>query len=61
MTPFNRPSPRGAVGRSSPCRLDDIKKVKHAFETSLNDVVLAICAHALRRYLDNAANCRMIR
>jgi WS/DGAT/MGAT family acyltransferase len=32
--------------------LADIKLVKNAFATSVNDVVLCLCAEALRRYLD---------
>ena len=31
--------------------LDDVKRVKRACDTSVNDVVLAVCAGALRRYL----------
>ncbi|MGY6499288.1 MAG: WS/DGAT/MGAT family O-acyltransferase [Acidimicrobiales bacterium] len=32
--------------------LSDVKTVKRAFDTTVNDVILAICAGALRRYLD---------
>jgi len=32
--------------------LDEVKEVKKAFGTTVNDVVLAICAGALRKYLD---------
>lgn len=33
--------------------LEDIKQVKNAFGTTVNDVVLAICSTALRKYLDD--------
>ncbi|MCA1726308.1 MAG: wax ester/triacylglycerol synthase family O-acyltransferase [Actinobacteria bacterium] len=37
-----------AFGKAS---LDDLKEVKAAFEGKVNDVVLAIATHAMRRYL----------
>ncbi len=50
-TPFNRtitPQRRFAFG-SVP--LDDVKRIKNARGTTVNDVVMAACAGALRRYL----------
>jgi WS/DGAT/MGAT family acyltransferase len=33
--------------------LEDIKKIKSRFETTVNDVVLAVCGGAIRRYLEH--------
>jgi diacylglycerol O-acyltransferase / wax synthase len=51
-TPFNRPiTPhrRLAIGTAS---LDDIKTIKNAFGATVNDVVMAVCAGGLRRWLE---------
>ena len=52
QTPFNRPiTPRRSLAFVT-LPLDGVKVVKRAFDTTVNDVVLAVCAHALRRYLE---------
>lgn len=52
-TPFNKPiTPHRKVAFRS-IDLDDVKKVKNAFGVSVNDVVMAMCAGALRRWLSN--------
>ncbi|MDH3705731.1 MAG: wax ester/triacylglycerol synthase family O-acyltransferase, partial [Acidimicrobiia bacterium] len=50
-TTFN--GPVGAKRRLAFCSLalDDVKAVKNHFDVKLNDVVLAVCAGALRNYL----------
>lgn len=51
-TPFNRsitPHRRFAYKSFS---LDEVKLIKNHFRVTLNDVVMAVCAGALRRYLD---------
>jgi diacylglycerol O-acyltransferase / wax synthase len=51
-TPFNAaitPHRNVSVARLS---LDDVKRVKKAFGTTVNDVVLTVCSGALRRYLE---------
>ena len=50
-TPFNRPiTPHRRVAFRS-VSLDDVKFVKRAFGVSVNDVVMAMCAGALRQWL----------
>lgn len=52
-TAFNRPP--GSAARSTvttALSLDDIKKVCAATDTTINEVVLAVCDMALQRYLD---------
>ncbi|HSS11519.1 MAG TPA: wax ester/triacylglycerol synthase family O-acyltransferase [Acidimicrobiales bacterium] len=50
-TPFNAAiTPHRRVALRS-VSLDDIKAIKHAAGTTVNDVVMAACAGALRRYL----------
>lgn len=52
-TPFNAAITahrKVAVARLS---LEDVKRVKKAFGTTVNDVVLALCSGALRRYLES--------
>jgi WS/DGAT/MGAT family acyltransferase len=51
-TPFNRPigpHRKLAIGSSS---LDAAKAIKNAFGTTVNDVVLAVCAGGLRAWLE---------
>src|SRR5207248_911337 len=53
-TPFNRPiTPHRRWGFAS-VSLDDVRIVRHAFPgTTVNDVAMAMCSGALRRYLDD--------
>lgn len=58
-TPFTAPrtsfngaiTPRRSVGFSS-IALEDVKQVKDALGCTVNDIVLAVCGGALRRYLE---------
>ena len=50
-TPFNRSVTAHRRVAWRPVALAEIKAIKRAFGTTLNDVVMAICGGALRRYL----------
>jgi diacylglycerol O-acyltransferase len=50
-TPFNRQASEQRSFASASLPLDDIKRVARAHGASLNDVVMALCASALRDYL----------
>lgn len=51
-TPFNRTITGHRSISFGSVDLADVKRVKNAFGTTVNDVVLAVCSTALRRYLD---------
>ena len=55
-TPFNRNITGHRSIAFTTLELDDVKRVKNAFGTTINDVVLAVCASALRAYLDAAGD-----
>jgi diacylglycerol O-acyltransferase / wax synthase len=50
-TPFNRPITQHRRAAFRSVELDRVKRVKNAFGVSVNDVVMAMCAGALRRWL----------
>jgi diacylglycerol O-acyltransferase / wax synthase len=50
-TPFNRPITQHRRAAFRSVDLDRVKRVKNAFGVSVNDVVMAMCAGALRRWL----------
>ncbi|KAA0917171.1 wax ester/triacylglycerol synthase family O-acyltransferase [Dietzia sp. ANT_WB102] len=52
-TPFNRTITGHRSISFASVDLADIKRVKNAFGTTVNDVVLAVCSTALRKYLDD--------
>nr|WP_081477127.1 wax ester/triacylglycerol synthase family O-acyltransferase [Dietzia alimentaria] len=52
-TPFNSTITGHRSISYTSVALDDIKQVKNAFGTTVNDVVLAICSTALRSYLED--------
>lgn len=51
-TPFNRTITGHRSLSFASVDLEDIKRIKNAFGTTVNDVVLAVCSTALRTYLD---------
>jgi WS/DGAT/MGAT family acyltransferase len=51
-TPFNAAITGHRIVAVANLALDDVKRVKNAFGTTVNDVVLGLCAGALRRYLE---------
>ncbi|MBB0969506.1 wax ester/triacylglycerol synthase family O-acyltransferase [Dietzia aerolata] len=51
-TPFNGTITGHRTLSFTSVELEDIKRVKNAFGTTVNDVVLAVCSTALRKYLD---------
>ena len=50
-TPFNDAITRRRIVAYAELDLDDIKKVKNRFNVTVNDVVMALCAGVLRRFL----------
>ncbi|WP_346349010.1 wax ester/triacylglycerol synthase family O-acyltransferase [Rhizohabitans arisaemae] len=50
-TPFNRPISAHRRFAFGTLPLDEVKKVKNAFGITVNDVVMALCASALRQWL----------
>ncbi|MBB1022552.1 wax ester/triacylglycerol synthase family O-acyltransferase, partial [Dietzia sp. E1] len=52
-TPFNRTITGHRSISFASVDLEDVKRVKNAFGTTVNDVVLAVCSTALRKYLDD--------
>lgn len=51
-TPFNRTITGHRSISFASVDLEDVKRVKNAFGTTVNDVVLAVCSTALRTYLE---------
>jgi WS/DGAT/MGAT family acyltransferase len=52
-TCFNAPITPHRSFASASVSLDRVKAIKHVYDVKLNDVVLALCAGALRRYLEH--------
>lgn len=51
-TPFNRTITGHRSLSFASVDLEDVKRIKNTFGTTVNDVVLAVCSTALRKYLD---------
>ncbi|WP_349269907.1 diacylglycerol O-acyltransferase [Mycolicibacterium parafortuitum] len=52
-TPFNAPLTSERMVAFAQLSLDDVKKIKNQAEVKVNDVVMALCAGALRGYLED--------
>lgn len=50
-TPFNEPISADRIWNTALLSLDRIKRLKRIMDCTVNDVILAICAGAIRRYL----------
>ena len=55
---FNGPSSAGRHLASAQRPLADLKRIKSRFETTINDVVLAVAAGGLRSFLSSRTSCR---
>lgn len=54
-TVFNAEITAERIVATAQLDLDDVKRVKNHFDVKVNDVVMTLCAGALRRYLTNRA------
>lgn len=54
-TPFNAPFSQRRNVAFATVDLDDVKKIKNRFNVTVNDVVMAVCAGALRQFLADRA------
>jgi diacylglycerol O-acyltransferase / wax synthase len=54
-TPFNKPLTAERNVATAQLPLEDVKKIKHHCDVKVNDVVMALCAGALRGFLENRA------
>ncbi len=55
-TMFNAPITAQRSAAFARVSLDDVREIRKAFSVTVNDVVLALCASALRRYLEVKGN-----